>query len=377
MNVLKLMMACLLLLFLPGCWDYHKINERAPIVGLGIDPVEGNSSLVHYTFQIPDITSEQKEGGGGNPSSGQVLKFKNFSIDAQDIHSAIFRIQTQYTRMFYLGNFGILVLNTHLTSAQVTDAVMELVRDPAANKLSYILCTNHSAKEILSNPVASMSPSDSLENGLSKFPTRGGYVVRTRLWHFWRDSFGLGIEPKVGIVNVINKLTVLAGAEAFKGYKPNLELSPEDTFYFNFLNDKVYHASLLISDGKHYFSVRQMKSTSRISVTMNPKNQFTLHGKIKVISELATDESKGQKNLTDNEIHRYEKLMSRYIQMNVEKVLQKLQSNKEDIYGFGEYWVRNHPDQKEFVQHQWSNAFAHAKLDIKVEVHIDHIGTLL
>ncbi|WP_456057549.1 Ger(x)C family spore germination protein [Alicyclobacillus dauci] len=70
MRYVQLVLCCLLLLFLPGCWDYTKINERAQILGIGVDPSGSSTNRLRYTFQVPNLEqgSQSKEGqatGGG------------------------------------------------------------------------------------------------------------------------------------------------------------------------------------------------------------------------------------------------------------------------------------------------------------------------
>ncbi|WAH36491.1 Ger(x)C family spore germination protein [Alicyclobacillus dauci] len=369
---------CLLLLFLPGCWDYEKINDRAQVIGMGVDPVEQKPGYLSYTFQIPVFDVGQSKGDGQSEvSSSQASStaiFRNFTIQAHGVEEAISIAQTRYENVFYLSNLSTVILNRQLTQNQVQRVVSELIRIVNTDKLAWLLVTPQSAKEILSTTGVS-APSDMIERFLGSTVKQQGYTTRTRLWEFWRELRATGMKPHTGLIRVADDGLELYGLIAFDKTRPSLELSPKDTVYFNLVSEKIERFSQWVQDKDRAFQVSNIESHSHLSVTM--QNQVpVLHAKIHVTGIITQDESEGLEPLTEQEMRRYEKVLANQDQQEAERVLKRFQQNRLDAYGFGEYVLLHNLATERYVQQQWAEAFAHAKPDIQVNVTLLHKGSL-
>lgn len=372
---------CLSSLGVTGCWDYQKINDRAQIIGIAIDPIEEQSKLLTFTFQIPVFDTGGSKGqagggaGGGSSQGGARTTFRNFTVQAQGVSDAITKTQMHYDKMLYLGNVQTVVLNQHLGGDQVKRVVTEMIRIPSLDKLAWIIVTPESALDILHAP-SSTAPADSIDRVLGSNIQQHGMTIRTRLWEFWRDERSIGIQPHTGLVKTTSEGLQVYGLQAFDNMGAHMELPPSDTLYFNFLNARVQRVAIWFQDGQRTFEAGEMKSKAKLSVSMKGGTPV-LHAKIRASGVVLQDESNGMEQLTDAEMRRYEGVMERQIQAESVRVLRGFQKNRMDAYGFGECLFLHNPSTQRFIEKQWPDAFEKAKPDVQVKVTLLRKGSLM
>ncbi len=362
-----------------GCWDYNKINERAPIIGIAADPVKGDDNKISFTFQVQRFTPSGggKGGGGGGGTEAQLpTNYVNFHVVSTDLHTALASAQTLSIKKFYLGDFNLLLINRHLKAPQVAKVVLEFIRDTSSDRLAYLFCADKSALDILSLTGTHESPSDAIHDQLDAKAMQKAYFTRTKVWEFWRDIHRIGIEPKVGIIKVKGSTFDVAGMEAFSSYQPKYKLNRWDSVFFHLLNDHLHEMAFQIPDRGKNFEVHHIHTTSHIKV-LHQKGKTILYDHIIVNGVLSNDEIDNQTNLSNRELSRYEQVMGKYLKNQSEKVLKKLQQQKLDIFGFGQYEVIQHPERLEDIQKNWPDTFSSALPLIKMDVHIHHTGTLM
>jgi spore germination protein KC len=373
---------CASAFLLAGCWDYQKINERAQVIGIGVDPLGKDSRLLSFTFQVPILAASGPTGGGGagpSPSqSSSTAKYQNFTVRAYAIADALSKAQMLYDKSLYLSNLQTVVLNRRLSGQQIQSVVAELMRDPHVDKLAWLVFSpESSSKEVLewNNFTA---PADIVDRFLSVGLKQHGYTVRTRLWQFWRDANRIGLQPLVGMVTKTGKGHGIQvyGSIAFDRMNPKAVLKPRDTLYINFVKGQVINISMWVKNGRKAFEITDLESSSKISTTME-QGIPVLHARIKVRCNLSQDEDRGTVLLTQDEILRYEKVAARQIQEGVLRTLQTLQRRRLDVYGFGRYYFIAHPRAKEAIEKNWAEWFSRARADVDVNVQIERKGNLI
>ncbi|WP_206916245.1 Ger(x)C family spore germination protein [Alicyclobacillus suci] len=388
MKYLRVVVLCLLLLCLPGCWDYRRINDRAQVLGIGVDPVYGNSKVLSYTFQVPNLEEgggNVSPGGGGNGGSGsggegnrggaQSPAYRNFTVEAASLHTALAQAQTEYNKGFYLGNLQAIVLNTGLNKIDIQSVIEQLMRSESADKLAQISFSKESAQEILSLPT-STAPASVIESTLTVAMPQQGFVPHVRLWEFWRDAELTGLEAHATIVTSDSGNLKFDGTELFDRYSPVGEISTADNLYYNLVAHRIRRMPMTIPDGDKSFDIRAMGSTSKISVTMN-HGVATLHDHITLTAELISSEDRDTRPVTNQELKKYESVTSRYLKAQSLRVLTELQSKGTDICGFGRWYFLHNPAQEQYIQTRWDDVFKHANTDMDVVVHVKRTGNLI
>ncbi|MCL6637378.1 MAG: hypothetical protein K6T26_05470 [Alicyclobacillus sp.] len=242
-------LACGLLITLPGCWDYQRINYRESIIGIGLDPAPDQPNQLRFTFQSPVFANAGQQGqGAGQPQApsqaSSTSSFRNYTVVARSLHEAITNAQVQADKQFFLGNLQAIVFNRNISPEMLRKVISELIRDPTVDNLAFILATDDSATELM-NSGANAAPSDRIDRLLEESVRQHAHMVRTRLWEVWRDQETSGRAVRVGMVHAGNELSV-GGLLALQQAKPILELTPEDVMGYEFAIGKAQEANLTI-----------------------------------------------------------------------------------------------------------------------------------
>lgn len=364
--------ACLAILFLPGCWDYQRINDRAEIIGIGVDPAKHSTSQLSYTFQVPLFG----QSSGGTPSGAAASnKFLDFTVAAQGMADAIAKAQLTYNRVFYLGNLECIILNECLDQEQIKRVVSEVMRDPSTDKTSYLLFSSQPTVKLFSlhgeEPTA-----ESINRFFMIGAKQNGYTVRMRLWQFWTIQHAVGHDLSAGLIRIENGSLQIYGLLPFRGNRPLAEVSANDALYYNLMNASSDHAAVFVKDEHKSFEMGDLHGHSHISTSLKG-GVATLHADVRLDGIVLQDETHGDQILTDAEMRRYEKVAARDLQRRCGRVLHALQQERSDIYGFGYYLVVHDPRTKEYVSDQWPEVFAHAKTDVQIHVSLGRKGNIM
>ena len=349
-------------LFLPGCYDYEKINDRAQIMGIGVDPVQGTSDLLSYTFQVPELGL----GGGsadqssGNPGPGAMGPNRNFTAQAHSVSEAIALAQLKYDKMFYLGNLECVVLNRQLNSNAIQHVVNELMSTRPTDKLAWIPVTPDLAQAVLNCQNSEEAPAEMMDRWLGATVSQYGHATRTRLWQFWRDTRLLGVQAHTGLVKIEGNKLVIYGMQAFHGTTPTFELTPTETLYYNFIEGRVSGLSMSIGEHPHLFDVRDVSCRSKQFVLQQGATA-TLGVRIRVKGTLVTNISDRTESLSDRDMQKYEGLMAAEIQKKAYAVIQKLQQNHVDSIGFGRTLLLSHPAAESNIDTKWTSCLPRAR----------------
>ncbi|WAH38894.1 Ger(x)C family spore germination C-terminal domain-containing protein [Alicyclobacillus dauci] len=311
-------------------------------------------------------------GGGGGGSEGG---FRNFTVEATGLHTAVAEAQTEFNKSFYLGNLETVVLSTKLEKKNVQTIIEQLMRDETADKLAVLTCTDQSAEEILSISSAT-PPASVIETTVSSTMHQQGLVPRMHLWEFWRNAEMIGTYPYAPLVTKDGENIKLTGTEVFANYAPTTKLGSLENLFYNFMAHKVRHISMTVPNGDQTFEVRFAKSTNHLSVRMND-GVATLHDDVQVRAELSSDEDRGESPVSDQELARYERVMADYIKSQSTALLRQLKDKGTDICGFGRVYVLSNPSTAEAMRNQWKTLFEHGEPDIQVTVHMTRQGSLI
>ncbi|WP_077618888.1 Ger(x)C family spore germination protein [Bacillus sinesaloumensis] len=89
-KITKLSLLFVILNMLVGCWDLQEIDQRAYVLGIGLDKSETTGFLkVTYLISNPEASSTQAGGGGEEPSH-EIISFTSSSfIESQNIANAV------------------------------------------------------------------------------------------------------------------------------------------------------------------------------------------------------------------------------------------------------------------------------------------------
>lgn len=368
------------ILFLPGCWDYQKINNKALVYGIGIDPVKGQPEKLSYTFQIPLLGQSGDESGSssvGATSGGEssASSYRNFTVEARGMSDALSQAQLQYSKMFFLNNLQAIVVNDKLTGVQVRSAISELMRSISVDKLAYVFFSPELASQIFEAKTTA-APADTISEFLAISLKSYGLTTRTHLWEFWRDLTGVGVEPQVPLVKTTGNGLEIYGLMGFRGTRPTIQLSADDTLYYNCVAESVSHMVIWVKDGQKWFEVGQLHSKRSLSASVKD-GKPVLHARIRMRGMLMQDESDGRKELSNAEMEHYQAVAAGQIRQRSTEVFHELQAKKIDLYGFGRFIFIHKPSTEKFIKQKWPDMFAKAKPEFDIKLTLSQKGTLM
>jgi len=369
---------------LPGCWDYQRINYRDQVIGIGIEPVEGNPDLLRYTFQVPDLSQEGGggDGGGGGGGGGSEEKagtprgpYRNYTTEARSIGVAIAMAQLDTDKTLFFGNLQVVLLNLKLLNKQIADTIDELMRNPATDKLSYVLFTDNSVSEIL-NTKETVSPSDHISQWMEGGVRQQAFTVRTRLWEFWRDGLSYGTDPKASLISNKGGRLTIGGLVALHQMTPSVQLTPQQTMGYNLAVGHTTRVSVAFKQKDNIFTVGDIQAHSHLRVLMD-RGKPVLSTDIDVKGVLVQAAGSSMGKVTRSQLLDYERTMERTIREQVAFTIHTMQKGNTDPFGFGVYYVIHHPEDYAKLNETWPKLYANAKLQVKCHVVITRKGILM
>ncbi|MFX4301136.1 Ger(x)C family spore germination protein [Alicyclobacillus tolerans] len=387
-KILTLSFTTVITLFLPGCWDYHRINDRAQVIGIAVDAVPKQPQLIQYTFQVPLFSDPESRGkvggirageGGKQPSATNASsdKFRNFTEVAPTLMQAITHAQMHYDRNFYFNNLESVILSEKLKTSTIEKVLAALMRSGNIDKMAFVAFSRDPAKDILAVE-ASSPPADVMERILGGDLKQIAYVARTRLWEYWRDFVSIGVDPHAPTVKVDPDGNLMfSGLYAVNRGKQSVNLTPEETMMFNLINNQIKNASLWVNYGGQPFELSFMRGSGRFFVTNVPSSHPVLHIRATVRAQLAQDPNWGLENVSQKELYQDEWRASQQMDEEIRATIEKLKNKDLDILGFGQQVSVLHPRLKSYIEHDWGRAYKQAQIDVKVRMLINYKGNLM
>lgn len=379
----KLLVCCVLVLFLPGCWDYESINTRASIVGVAIDPAPNDPNQIALTVQYPNLN--QGGGGGATGQSGQQQQdinrsYVNVSATADSVAQAMSKVQLKTDRHVDFSQIRMVVFSNSLSPRMMSSLQLQLIRQPKVNQLAFALVSNGSAQAILQTPTPEVTPSDYVDKLLRV--RQRGYVVRRELWEFWRDTTQIGaiaVLPVIQQVEGTNGSPTLAISKlvAFnKSGKSILTVSADEAFYINLLLGTVRDMSFDVPIGKSAATLDEMRASSHLKCIDQGKN-IILVDDVSVVGTLTRVANQQSVQFDDTNVKQIENATGIYLTKQLTETLKLLQEHRADVIGYGALYLRQHPWEASQLLRQWGEMFQQAQPDIHVKVKLTSKGMLI
>ncbi|MFD1676611.1 Ger(x)C family spore germination protein [Alicyclobacillus fodiniaquatilis] len=380
-----------------GCWDRLEIEDRGTILGLAIDPMDGEPPLgitgpnaksdlrgYRLTAQIAipgRITLGPGESGTGGSSQRPVWVV---STTGKTIDDAMNKLQQQLADKIFLGQLRVITVNQKIARSVGMHDIQDFFRRNAEiRRLCWMLISYGDASNAMeAAPKLERVPTLYLVSTMEHAATLGK-MPNVFLGNYWSTLSSKGQDPVLPFIKVIGSAkdqVETEGLAIFKGERMVGTLdSIETAVYMEIKNEHKSGYGLALpmpGDPQHsaiisgldrrttlkYHMVNGHPAFEAYTVVMSKIEEKTGNqtlDQMKVINEIADE---GSKVLTDGQM----------------KVVEKLQKLHSDPIGFGEivrgeapgYWLHEMGNSHE----KWDDQFARTPFQAHVKVYIKRIG---
>ena len=367
----KLFIFVLLTLIISGCLQTNVLEKLGLTIAAGYDPLKNDQFLITTVqTRIEDGEKAQIVTDTGNTG--------------KDVRNALDR---EMDKKIVSGQLRLILYNKKLASKGLNPLLDSLYRDPSVGTMVFLTVSKGKAEDILSYRYSNIENIGTfLYNNIRK-NIRRGQIPSSTLHEFQRDSYDVGRDPMLPILERHGNEIDISGIALFKNDKMVAEASPRESYLIQLIRSQSKLGSLevvLNTDTlnefmkanypreKIYLVVRVLTSKNDIQLINQNKAKFNLDMNLNVdLLEQSASIDLGNPKVIDilqNEI-------SKEISKEVEKVIHKLQHVQSDVVGFGEVYRSSVRDSK-LTKNHWHEMFKEAAIDVSVKVRLDNTGII-
>ncbi|MFC5448968.1 Ger(x)C family spore germination protein [Paenibacillus aestuarii] len=399
-SVLKGMLLLVICWSLSGCWDRQEIEERAVILGIGIDQAEPDAEkkelplshkpghlqipgqkMIRLTVQVavPGRIPLGPGTGGGESSAGGSKTVWVVSGVGHTIDDAINGLQQRIAPPLFFGHLRVIVVAKEVAQNGLVNLNDYFRRNPDIRRMSWMFISKSKAMDIMkASPQLERVPSLYLMTTMDE-AVKMGRFPNDFLGLFWSSSSAKGKEGFLPYCELDGQNNIqISGLAYFRGDKLVGTTDGFDiTLYMGLMgmNPSSSQAYVKLPGTSEYleYSGRSRKALTKVDIEDGKP-----HVRVKVMVEGNIREKSNEKVELSHDIIQ---LMERQLEQDAVKLyldfIHRTQMKGADIFGFGEhirsrqwkYW-----DQHIKTEEQWQNMYPDLKVDVQVKVQIRRVG---
>lgn len=333
----------LLTLLLSGCWDVQELKDSAFIIGMGIDVHDKGIEL----SLLEVMTDPLAEGEGQGSTVSGNANTRVVSASGPTIAHCIEILRGEMEKRISLSKIRFIAFNEDVLKKGIRHHMNFVIRHNEVDKVSYVVATKQSARELLKGEKGMLYPFLKIERQSPLLHT-----VKT-----WEMVPQLLTEREGTIMPLIqlgeDKIENL-GASLLSLEKQVLTVNPEMVRSINILRDRNVKKTKWIIGDELAFEFRRVRTKWHVE-----RNRVVIRVKLNgwIIQSKTLDPLKKRVN--------WEHRLAMVIAKDLKKVLQLTQEHGVDILGVGEKFR-----QKNWDTSNWSERFKELTFDIEVDVKI-------
>lgn len=394
---ISFMLLVLLVLSLTGCWDRIEIEDRALILGIGIDEAEEGASSTE------DLTTHSREeaapldnrmirltaqiavpgriplgpGGNGGSAEGKEEPVWVVSVVGHTINDAMNNLQQEIADPRSLIHLRVIVVNENVARRGMDDLNDYLRRNQEVRRSTWLLITDNKAADLMGvAPPLERVPT--LLAMLEKAADMGKFP-KNSLSNYWNSESKLGQNAYLPYVSIRQKENILIkGLAYFNSNKLVGTTTPIEIGAYmaaKGFNPGGYTAMYNVP-GIGFVTIRATERQSNIKVDIrNGKPHATIN--VRIQAELAEKYSPKPGMDDQEELNMAERGFNRFVKEMITSLLEKTQKDKSDIIGFGEivrannrdYWHKHIRDKND-----WALLYSNMTYTIHVSSDIRRVG---
>jgi len=377
-----------------GCWDRLEIEDRATILGLSIDPLQGANDVKSITGKYSRSDAEgykitvqvaipgrislgpssSSGGGGGTQQPVWIVTTTGSTID-----DAMNHLQQQLAEKVFLGHLRVIIVNEQLAQTVGLQDVQDFFRRNAEiRRLAWlIISTGPASDAIKAAPKLERVPALYL-TGTMQHAAQIGKLPNIFIGNYWSVLSSLGQEPVLPLVDVIEDERIESeGLAVFKGEKMVGKLNALETASFmEITNDRRAGYGIGVpvpGDSRHSLILRGTNRKERVKLHQD-KRQLSadIYSRIE-----ANIEERTGKVPVDNVMPQVAEKTGQVLADGQAKLIQKTQAWGTDIFGFGEFVRGRYPGywvDKIKTREQWDEVYRQLPIHVHVKLYLRRSG---
>lgn len=365
----KILIYILLLFFigvLSGC-GFKDIDKRSFVVSIGIDQPESKEMKYKVILKIAipqaDIKKEEEA-------------FIIMTEETDSISEAIRLMKGKIDKELDFGHAkAILFGEGFVKNEERLDRTMDwFMRRRDIQKIAWIGIGSPTAKEILElKPKSERIPSNSIFLSFGQTGTESSYTVSRFLFELYRSIQNDGVDATLPLLELNKETTIpeINKVVVFKGKKSHITLSEDETKTFNVVSDKFPKVNIKVEEDNEFFilNVDSIKTSYTIHTPSNTKPFIDFNVEFEGIIE----ESKNP--LNTEELEKYQKLAQKVSRKRIESLLEKLQEENVDPFGFGMRYRATRINEFDKIE-KWREIYPSIEFNVNVQTKVKGTGII-
>lgn len=329
----KLILLFFLILTLGGCYDYYELNDRAIVIGIGIDYID-NEYVITY-----EVISNNVDKEAANTKSYTITEKSKSFPRALDLASDVI------PKRGYYSHADLLVLSEEVAQNHMEDILDYLLRNENIRETLNVII-NKNPQELLSKTSESLAVvSSSINNAIDADKYSGSFILKKKYINMAREILSFGEDAAISIIDIDKDKINVQDLAVFNEYKMVGKLPKEDTALLNLINNETNNFIIDYDyDGK-LFSNSLMASD--IDITVDEKA-------IKVEGSVKAEVLENQPNFNLKDPATLEKLEDTFhyvLNAKITEFIEKTQKLQSDILYLGEnYYIHTRDKNKNLWQ---------------------------
>ncbi|GGA32861.1 Ger(x)C family spore germination protein [Paenibacillus physcomitrellae] len=378
----KIALVLMCMLPLTGCWDRLELNDRAILLGWGMDLLEDGRYLATANIVLP-MAAKAQEGSGGSPG------FLTESAIGKDITDAGQNMQKKLSRVTFSGHRRNIFIGENLAKHGIGHLMDEYTRSPNVRPRSNIfIVKNGTAQEAMALFYRlETNPSIAVQKIQEKL---GAPISRSLLDFFIQiNKNKSGVMPTIEVVNPERE--VPKKTENDSPPQPTLEMDgiaimDENIKLVGYLEPDDFWVRLWVADELKKRDITKTIDGKENTVSMRLSNlrskvtpifqDGSVSFKIRLTARGEIVENNTAMNVAEDQvILKLEQTFQKRLEADVLQVIKKVQTQYgTDVFDFGDTIRMFHPYKWKKLEPDWEQTFKQAPVDVQLQLDITGTG---
>jgi len=400
-NLVKVLILVCIVLSMAGCWDKTELDEKAYVIGLGLDTHEKAGKIkVTYLIANPEVGSQQSGGGTNEPPQEIVTFVANDFISSRNTANTVISKEISYDLL------SVIIVSEELARKPDFVRVMySAAKDREIKRSAELIVTKEKAEKFITDnkPTLETRPHKFFEVKIGR-GKETGMIPDTDLNDFFQVSESdsdlfLGIyattETEEGDEGAASDDDFMAGEIHFGGKEKAAQFAGAAVFKEGMMIGKITGEETRISslldntwelqdfitafqdpfDGQYRISARLAKPRKNTYQFKQQSGRPVIDIKVPMYIEILSDPSLVNFSKNEEKIVELKKSLTTSMEEHLTQYIKYTQEEfKGDTFHLSIPIRKNFATLKEFREFDWMKSYPDAEINVSVDIRFGEFG---